>query len=179
METLISGGTLSGGYVGPVLMYSRILGHEALFIGGKAGWIINHRFTFGAGAFALATRVPSPAGAPDSGEDLKTQLDYGGFWLEYTVLPDKVVHGSIGALLGGGAVAYSRIRSTERQDPPVESDVVFAAEPVISVEINISSFLRLSAGAGYRYVASVNLTGLSQEDVSGFTGSVMLKFGHL
>jgi hypothetical protein len=179
MEALISGGTLSGGYVGPVLMYSRILGHEALFLGGKVGLIINHRFAFGAGAFALTTRVPSPAGAPDIGEDLRTELEYGGLWLEYIFLPDKLVHGSIGALLGGGAVAHSRIHSTERQDRAVESDVVFAAEPVISVEMNISSFLRLSAGAGYRFVGSVDLTGLSQEDVSGFTGSVMLKFGQL
>jgi hypothetical protein len=30
---------------------------------------------------------------------------------------------------------------------------------------------------GYRYVGSVGLTGLRREDVSGFTGSVMLQFG--
>jgi hypothetical protein len=87
------------------------------------------------------------------------------------------VHGSIGTLLGGGSVAYSRVRRTERQDREVENDVVFAAEPVVSVEMNISHFLRVSVGAGYRYVGSVTLTGLRKEDLNGFTGSAMLKFG--
>jgi hypothetical protein len=177
METLISGEISSGGYGGAVLMYSRILGRDALFFGGRGGWIINHRFVFGAGGFALVTRVPTPAGAPDIGEDLRTEFGYGGLWLEYIFLPHSLVHGSIGTLLGGGSVAYSRIRRTERQDREVESDVVFAAEPVVSLEMNVTRFLRFSAGVGYRYVGSVNLTALRQEDVSGFTGSVMLKFG--
>jgi hypothetical protein len=177
METLISDDISSGGYGGAVLMYSRILERDTLFFGGKGGWIINHHFVLGGGGFAMITRVPPPAGAPDIGEDLRTEFGYGGLWLEYIFLPDKLVHGSIGTLLGGGSVAYSRIRRTERQDREVENDVVFVAEPVISVEMNISRFLRLSAGAGYRHVGSVNLTGLRREDVSGFTGSVMLKFG--
>lgn len=177
METLLSDDLASGGYGGPVLMYSRILDRDALFFGGRGGWIINHRFVLGGGGFALVTRVPPPAGAPDIGEDLRTEFGYGGLWLEYIFLPNRLVHGSIGTLLGGGSVAYSRIRRIERQDRQVESDVVFVAEPVISAEMNISRFLRFSAGVGYRYVGSVNLTGLRKEDVSGFTGSVMLKFG--
>jgi hypothetical protein len=177
METLISDNISSGGYGGAVLMYSRILDRDAVFFGGKGGWIINHHFVLGGAGFGMVTRVPTPAGAPDIGEDLRTEFGYGGIWLEYIFLPDKLVHGSIGTLLGGGSVAYSRIRRTERQDREVENDVVFAAEPVISVEMNISRFLRLAVGAGYRYVGGVNLTGLRREDVSGFTGSVMLKFG--
>lgn len=177
METLISGDITSGGYGGPVLSYSRVLGRDALFFGGRGGWIINHRFVLGAGGFALANRVPPPAGAPDIGEELKTEFGYGGIWLEYIFLPGKLVHGSIGTLLGGGSVAYSRVRRIERQSREVENDVIFVAEPVISLELNVSRFLRFAAGAGYRYAGSVNLTGLRQEDVSGFTGSVMLKFG--
>lgn len=177
METLIPGDITSGGYGGPVLSYSRVLGRDALFFGGRGGWIVNHSFVLGAGGFALANRLPPPAGAPDIGEELKTELGYGGIWLEYIFLPGKLVHGSIGALLGGGSVAYSRVRRIERQAREVESDVIFVAEPVISLELNVSRFLRLAAGGGYRYAGSVNLTGLRREDVSGFTGSVMLKFG--
>ena len=65
----------------------------------------------------------------------------------------------------------------DRQDRQVESDVVFTVEPVLSVELNLTRFLRMSAGAGYRHVGSVELTGLRQKDLSGFTGSVMLRFG--
>ncbi|WP_157232196.1 hypothetical protein [Hyalangium minutum] len=177
METLISGDVSSGGFGGPVFMYSRVQGRDALFFGGRGGWLANHHFVLGAGGFALVSRIAPPAGAPDVGEDLRTEFAYGGLWLEYILLPDKLVHASIGTLLGGGAASYSRIRRMERQDREVESDVVFTVEPVISVELNLTRFLRLSAGAGYRHVASVELTGLRQEDLSGFTGSVMLKFG--
>jgi hypothetical protein len=177
METLISGDVSSGGYGGPVLMYSRIQGRDALFFGGRGGWIANHHFVFGAGGFGLVSRIAPPEGAPDIGEALRTEFGYGGLWLEYILLPDKLVHASIGTLLGGGAVSYSRLRRTERQDREVESDVVFAVEPVLSVELNLVRFLRVAAGVGYRHVGSVDLTGLRQEDLSGFTGSVMLKFG--
>ncbi len=177
METLISGDITSGGYGGPVLTYSRILGHDTLFFGGKGGWLVNHHFVLGAAGYGLTTRVPVPAGAPDIGEELQTEFTYGGVWLEYIFLPDKLVHGSIGTLLGGGGVSYSRILRTQRQNREVENDVVLAAEPVISAELNLSPFLRMSLGAGYRFVGSVDLTGLRQEDLSGFTASVMLKFG--
>lgn len=177
METLISGDVSSGGYGGPVLMYSRVQDRDALFFGGRGGWIAGHHFVLGAGGFALVTRIAPPEGAPDVGEALRTEFAYGGLWLEYLLFPDKLVHASIGTLLGGGAVSYSRVRRMERQDREVESDVVFAVEPVLSVELNLTRFVRLSAGAGYRHVASVELTGLRQKDLSGFTGSVMIKFG--
>jgi len=177
MDTLISGDITSGGYGGPVLTYSRIQGRDAVFFGGRGGWLVNHRFVFGAGGFALVTRMPPPEGAPATVEDLRTEFGYGGLWLEYILFPDKIVHASFGTLLGGGAVAYSRIRRTDRQDRQVESDVVFAIEPVVSAELNLTRFFRLGAGVGYRHVGSVDLTGMRQEDLSGFTGSVMLKFG--
>jgi len=178
METLVSEDIWSGGYGGATVMYSRILDHDALFLGGRGGWIINHHFVLGVGGFGMVTRVPPPAGAPDIGEDLRTEFRYGGLWLEYILFPRKLVHGSIGTLLGGGDVAYRRlVHHSDREDQIVENDVVFAAEPVISLELNITRIFRLSVGAGYRYVGGVSLTGLRREDLSGFTGSVILKFG--
>lgn len=177
VETLISEDIWSGGYGGAAMMYSRILDHDALFFGGRGGWIINHHFVLGVGGFAMVTRVPPPAGVTVVGEELRTEFRYGGLWLEYILFPGKLVHGSLGALLSGGEVAYRRLHHTEREDFVVENDVIFAAEPTVSVDLNITRAFQLSVGAGYRYVGSVNLTGLRREDLSGFTGSVMLKFG--
>lgn len=176
-ETLFSGNVATGAYGGPVLLYSRVQGEDALFFGGRGGWLADHHFVLGGGGFALVSRIAAPEGAPDIDEALRTELAYGGLWLEYILLPDKLVHASVGTLVGGGAVAYSRVRRMDRRDREVESDVVFAVEPVLSVEMNLTPFLRLSAGAGYRHIGSVELEGLSREDLSGFTGSVMLKFG--
>ncbi len=177
METLISGEVSQGGYGGPVLIYSRVLGRDALFLGGQGGWIANHHFVLGAAGFAMVSHISAPAGAVDVGQDLRFEFGYGGLWLEYIFLPDKLVHASLGTLLGGGVVDYSRVHHADHEDRTVESDVVFVAAPVLSAELNITRALRLSLGAGYRYVGSVNLTGVRREDVSGFTGSVMLKFG--
>jgi hypothetical protein len=177
METLISGDFARGGYGGPVLMYSRVLDRDAIFFGGRGGWIVGHRFVLGGGGFGMTTRPPAPEGAPDVGEDLRLDFGYGGVWLEYILLPDKVVHATVGTLIGGGGTSYTRVRRTEREDREVESDPVFVLDPVVSIELNVIRFMRVSAGVGYRYVGSVNLPGLRREDLSGFTGSVMLKFG--
>ncbi|WP_224247699.1 hypothetical protein [Hyalangium gracile] len=177
METLISGKGSQGGYGGPVFTYSRILDRDALLLGGRGGWIANHHFVFGAGGFALLTRLPAPEGAPDIGEDLRLDFAYGGLWLEYILLPDKLVHASIGTLVGGGVVGYSRPRRSWREDRSVEDDVVFVAEPTLAIEMNVLRFLRLALGTGYRYVGSVDLSGMREQDLSGFTGSVMFKFG--
>jgi hypothetical protein len=177
METLISGDIAKGGYGGPLLMYSRVLDRDALFFGGKGGWIVNHRFVLGGGGFGMTTRVPAPAGAPEVGEDLRLEFGYGGVWLEYIFLPEKVFHATVGTLLGGGGVSYNRLRRTDRAAREVESDTVFIIDPVLSAEVNVIRFLRVSAGVGYRYVGSVDLTGLRKEDLSGFTASVMLRFG--
>ncbi len=177
METLISGKASQGGYGGPVFTYSRILGKDALLFGGRGGWIANHHFVFGVGGFGLVTRIAAPEGAPDIGEPLRLDLAYGGLWMEYIILPEKLVHASIGALIGGGVSGYSRQERRFRDERSVEDDVIFAAEPVLSLEVNVLSFVRVSVGASYRYIGSVDLSGLREKDLSGFSGSLMLKFG--
>jgi hypothetical protein len=177
METLISGTTSSGGYGGPVLVYSRVLDRDAFFFGGRGGWIINHRFVLGGAGFAMVSSMPPPEGAPDIGEDLRFEFGYGGLWLEYIFLPDELIHASIGTMIGGGATSYTLRRRGDRDDREVESDPVFVLDPVLAAELNVIRFLRVSVGVGYRYVGSVQLPGVRKEELSGFTGSVMLKFG--
>ena len=178
METLLAGDVTQGGFGGPVLVYSRVRDTDVIFFGGRGGWIANHRFVLGAGGFAMTSRMPAPAGAPLGGDNLRLDFGYGGLWLEYILWPHKVLHASFGTLVGGGAAIYNRAIRAEGEDREVISDVVFVVDPVVSAEVNVLRFLRVSAGVGYRYVGSVNLVGLEKDDLSGFTASVMLKFGN-
>jgi hypothetical protein len=178
METLLSGDVTQGGFGGPVLMYSRIMHRDVLFFGGRGGWIANHRFVLGAGGFGMTTRLPAPSGAPLGGDNLRLDFGYGGLWLEYIFWPQKLIHVSVGTLIGGGAAVYNRAVRAEGEDRELISDVVFVVDPVISAELNVLRFLRFSAGVGYRHVGSVNLAGLSGDDLSGLTVSVMLRFGN-
>lgn len=177
METLISGNIATGAFGGPVLMYSRVLDRDALFVGGKGGLIANRSFVLGAAGFGMVSRVLAPEGAPEGGENLKLDFGYGGLWLEYILLPDKLVHASIGALIGGGGLSYRRIRRGPLESRIVEDDIVFVAEPSASLELNILPSLKAALGVGYRYVGSVDVSGLRREDLRGLTGSLTLKFG--
>ncbi|HLL05702.1 MAG TPA: hypothetical protein VK539_34345 [Myxococcaceae bacterium] len=178
METLLSGDVTQGGFGGPVLAYSRVLDRDVLFFGGRGGWIANHRFVLGAGGFAMTTKLAAPSGAPLGGENLRLDFGYGGLWLEYILWPHKLLHVTAGTLVGGGAAIYNRTVRADGEDRELISDIVVVVDPVLSAELNVLRFLRLSAGVGYRYVGSVNLAGLEKDDLSGFTVSVMIRFGN-
>jgi hypothetical protein len=50
-------------------------------------------------------------------------------------------------------------------------------EPALNAEVNITSFFRINAGASYRYISGLNYNNLKNEDFSGFSGALTLKFG--
>jgi hypothetical protein len=55
--TLINGEIESGGFGGPVLKVTSINGENAVMIGGRGGWIINHSLVLGGGGYGLVTEV--------------------------------------------------------------------------------------------------------------------------
>jgi hypothetical protein len=50
-------------------------------------------------------------------------------------------------------------------------------EPSILAELNVTNFLRISAGGGYRIVTGSTLEGLSNADLSSYSISLNVKFG--
>jgi hypothetical protein len=109
-ETLLSGPFTSGGFGGPMLAYTRIRGDAAVLVGGRGGWLINHRLVIGGGGWGVANRVSVPAGATAADADHQLTVGYGGFWTEYVVAPGRLVHGSVGLLIGAGGLSYTRFR---------------------------------------------------------------------
>ena len=48
----------------------------------------------------------------------------------------------------------------------------------MTVELNVTSWMRLGAGASYRYVNGADrLVGIGNSDLGGASGMVLLKFG--
>jgi hypothetical protein len=178
METLVADEVVSGGFGGPVVLYSRVRGHDAFFLGGRGGWIANHRVVLGGGGFGMMSRVPAPPGALGGGENLRLGFGYGGLWLEYIFLPHKLIHASLGTLLGVGGASYTRIHDVLDESSEVESDGVFVADPTLCIELNVFRYMRIDVGAGYRFVGGLELSGLDHQALNGFTGTVQLKFGN-
>jgi hypothetical protein len=176
-QTLLSEPIVHGAYGGPTLAYTRLQGHDAILVGGRGGWLINHRLVVGGAGYGVTNRVAVPAGATASDADHQLTFGYGGFWLEYIVAPSRLVHGSVGALVGGGGLTYKRFRRAENHNDETATDSVLVVEPTVSAEVNLTTFTRLSLFVGYRAVSDVDLAGLSAADVRGVTAGAILKFG--
>jgi hypothetical protein len=175
-RTLLSGQLTHGGFGGPMMAYTRINGDDALVMGGRGGWLINHRLVIGGGGWGVTNRVSVPAGAIADPKDYQLTFGYGGLWTEYVVAPSRLVHGSVGTLIGAGGLGYHRFRNGDSH-ADMESDAVFVLEPTVGAELNLISFMRLALFASYRLVRGVDLAELDGGDLSGFAGGAMLKFG--
>jgi hypothetical protein len=158
-RTLIGGGLESGGFGAPVFKLSDIEGQTALFVGGRGGWIINHTFVLGAGGYGLSNDIDlGLSGTRD------IELGYGGLEFEYINSSDNLIHFTVYLLVGGGGVS----------GPAVEDESVFVFEPAVNGEVNFTTYLRVNAGAGYRWVTGVDSPGT---DLNAFYGQITFKFG--
>ncbi len=174
-QTLIGGKVSHGGFGGPVFGFTRLNGESSAIVGGRGGWLINHRLVIGGGGMGIATQVAVPSGTTPNDADHQLAFGYGGLWTEYIIAPSRLVHGSLGVMVGGGGLALHRFRGGPIED--IQTDPVFLLDPTASVEVNLISFIRLTLSVNYRVVTDVDLAGLTAADVGGFGVGGMLKFG--
>lgn len=176
-QTLVGNGEITnGGFGGPVIKYTQIKNEPAVLIGGRGGWIINHTFVIGGGGYGLANQIEA-----DNFIDFSKpyiNFGYGGLELEYIIQSDQIVHFSVYTLIGAGGVNYRDNMHSSWDNWDYNSDEFFVLEPALNVEVNITSFFRINAGANYRYISGVNYDNLKNEDLAGFSGVLTLKFGN-
>ncbi len=172
-RTLLDGDSKHGGYGGPSATYSRMLGKDVLLVGGRGAWLIDQRFAVGAAVNGL---IPTRSAFPvETREPYDLRLGYGGLWLEYTFTPHRVLHSTVGVLLGGGWLNRRSGRFAGEETLGV--DALYAVEPSVMTEVNVTSFFRVGGGVSYRYLGGVDLEGLESSDLSAFAGTLFLKFG--
>ncbi len=161
-----TGGFASGGFGGPVVKFSELVDEFAVFAGARGGWIANHSFVIGGGVYTLVNTVDQPGLVEPI-----SKFIYGGFEVEYVALWSQPLHFTVGTLVGAGR----RFRTDE---PDPDHDEVFVLEPAVGLEVNAATFLRIFAGAGYRYVSRVTSGDIENEDLRAFFGSLTFKFGN-
>lgn len=193
-QTIFSGDFSSGGYGAPELKLGNVNGETSLFVGGRGGWIIGHKFILGGGGYGMTnnnTFMEDPANRPaslpdDSTRSIKLDMGYGGLLLEFIALPRKAVHLSFPLLIGaGGSSLGAKSFVGQSQYYPegwatydyIESSGFFVLEPGVFVELNMTKFFRLSAGGTYRFISGTDMVRIKNSDLSGFTFSLALKFG--
>lgn len=182
-ETLISGHIESSGFGGPVVKFTRIDGDFAVLVGGRGGWIINHSFSIGIGGYGLVNDIHPGGDIPLS---QRIQMGYGGLILEGIIASNKLVHLTVGTLIGAGGVAHGYQWFDDwdcwydddwgysyHRNP----DVFFVLEPEINLMLNVARFFRIGIGASYRYATETDREWISDDDLSGFSASLTFKFG--
>jgi len=180
-QTLVGSAPVdNGGYGALVTKFSPVNHTFGVLMGARGGWIINHTFSLGLAGYGLVNEVPARVIGP-LGEKYLT-VGYGGLDLEYIAHSNELVHYSLHTLIGAGAVAF-RNDSWERFTWDVRDDgnpwrtAFFVFEPGVNIDLNITTWFRVSAGAAYRFVGGVASDASSGSDLSGPSGMLTLRFG--
>jgi len=178
-ETLFKGDVESSGFGGPVVKFTSVHNQNALMVGGRGGWIINHSFIIGGGGYGVVTEVDAPAGVLPLEGPLDIEFGYGGLELEYVIDPKSLGHFSIYTLIGGGATNYVKdVGPVSRSNQQTgETGFFFVLEPAVNAELNVTKWFRLNAGVSYRFVTGVSQVGLKDQDFTGLTATLTFKFG--
>ncbi|NBC17555.1 MAG: hypothetical protein GVY18_09610 [Bacteroidetes bacterium] len=173
-----------GGFGGPVVKLSTVDGTVAAFVGGRGGWIINlrpgHTVVLGGGGYGLANDIEAMrfnGAVPEKRASAQTYLafGYGGVEVEYVNRTQRLLHGSLQVLIGGGSVSF-RDADHESLGDRYE-DELFVVEPTAHLLLNVTSFLRIGGGISYRFVSGSSLERFSDADLSGPSAVLTFKFG--
>jgi hypothetical protein len=115
--------------------------------------------------------------------DTHFESGYCGALLGVTLRSSNLLHASADVLIGGGSVSQIPDYSDNRHDNDWDddsdyaSDEYFMAQPMAHVELNVFRWMRVNAGAGYRFVDGVSRFGLENSDVSGPVAGLGFRFG--
>jgi hypothetical protein len=168
-------------FLGPELKVSRMIEGYQLYTGIKGAILLNDKIVFGlsGGGFVTETIFMS---LNDQGDEsiLNTIMGYGGFYLDYIIPSRLPVQVSFPTVIGAAGVAlFSKLKTNGviADEEMVEGGVFFIYEPGINLEVNLTKFLRMGFGAGYRLAVKGDMDRVSARDLSDFTFNWNLKFG--
>jgi hypothetical protein len=166
----------SGWYVAPSFGVTGIDGHVGYLTGLRGAWVVNRTFGIGLAANGFGWDVlRSDSLAADV--DRRIAGGYGGLLLQYNIASDRLVHGFVDSTIGGGAACYDS-HDANRWESCQNATAFFVFEPSANVEVNVTKFMRVAVGGGYRLALTDTMNkGLATSDLSGFLARANLEFG--
>ena len=94
-------------------------------------------------------------------------LNYSGFMLGISALPNKVVHPKFAVLVGPGTYEF-QFEGRDR---------LFHIQPAAGIEVNIFRWFHLSLEGGYRIAMNSRYPTLSDSDLSAWFAELKFRFG--
>ncbi|MBL7856984.1 MAG: hypothetical protein JNM57_04790 [Cyclobacteriaceae bacterium] len=184
INTLFKGNIRSSGYGAIQNKFTTINGQYANMVEAYGGWFINRKFMLGIGGGAVTNNLPVPVQDRVIGLlDLSYMYTQFGMYSEYVVSSNKTVHLVFQLFAGPGFTAqYQRYNWDDHQNYEenynhYDENWFTVIEPGVQVEVNIFKWMRFSPGISYRFANGSNGLGLSDNDISGASINLGLKFG--
>jgi hypothetical protein len=164
-----------GGYGSVDVAYSRMFGEDGALVGLQGALLLDHRLSLGIAGYGWTNSQEAPADALGNAQRFET--GYGGATIRYSLYMDNVpVYLTVGALVGGGAVALVNDDNDDFDDNH-EEDVFAVVQPDITLHANLTPWLRLGLTAGYRFTSGVDRNGYEESDVNGLLVGGQVQFG--
>ncbi|CAN5180283.1 hypothetical protein BH23BAC1_BH23BAC1_34420 [soil metagenome] len=152
-ETLLGGRKITlSVFGGPLFEFSSVYDNFGLSSGGGGAVIFNQILFIGGYGLSLAPVIGRNITLQNVDyENLEINFGHGGFWFGYIHNFRRMVHFGGSAKFGWGNISLDDNRLL---NPYRDNVLVFT--PQIEVEVNISRWLKVNLGAGYRIVTGVN-----------------------
>ncbi|MCR9287826.1 MAG: hypothetical protein NXI23_10610 [Bacteroidetes bacterium] len=166
-ETLFSKTHRGGFFVSTMIEYSDFDSDVTSAVGGGAAFVAGDVFFggYGMGTVSYADLF--------DGNITKLNMGHGGFWFGIVPFRHKAFHPFASAKIGWGGL------NVEFNDGAFDVEHnIFLLSPEVGFEVNFFRWLRISAGAGYRFVNGLdNTMNIRNDDISGPTGTLTFKIG--
>lgn len=182
IKTIFSKDTKVSGYGSFDMNITEINRRNTLLLGGVGALIFDKKFEVGFAGYGISSSNKFQGLSP--AKELRLVGGWGGLHLGYILAPQEVFHVQFPLFLGIGGMQIIDPEYNWNPNEPFVTDVIdrtilFLIEPGVSLEINVTRFMRLSAGAKYRYTQGVefNSNQIFDEDISGFSGHLSFNFG--
>ena len=158
------------GMGGPFMQFTVVAGEFGHMMGGGGAVMLND-FFFGGYGLGLTNAIPDYMN-PITNDRLS--LGHGGFWLGYSLFGERPIHVSISSLIGWGEFGIMQYGEYY----PYIRDKIFVITPTLEVELNLTRYFRIGAGASYNIYTMVDqMPGYKNSDLSAPGGFLSFKFG--
>jgi hypothetical protein len=159
------------GLGGPFMQFTSVAGEFGHMMGGGGAVLLNN-FFFGGYGLGLTNAIPDYVN--DHPSDRLT-LGHGGFWIGYSLFGERPIHVSFSSLIGWGELGIMQYDGYY----PFVRDKIFVLAPTVELEVNLTRYFRIGAGASYNLYSMVdeNMHGYRSSDISSPGGFLSFKFG--
>jgi hypothetical protein len=171
-ETLVKGKLDHTWFLAYGLKATPVIGETEVLCALRGGWIIDHTLVVGSGLYWVGDGTCTRE--IRTGEQENVDFAYLTLEFEYIQNSSKLIHPSVCLLIGSAHVSYQKDVEYPDREPRDEFLVI---EPGANVILNVTKFFRLSLGGSYRFVSDVELRGLRNSDLDGFSLNLVGKFG--